>query len=139
MAGAFPWARGSRFVHMRDNHTSVLGVREAALAAGAAVTAVDPRRSPAGLSQPLGHCQTCQVCSQDQGVLHATHAEGHGLTLSASPCSNLACALSARRPWVAWVARQATLTLLDRACLVAVAVAHDEQFSYNTRKSDYCI
>ena len=50
VAGAFPWAAGSRFVHMRDNHTSVLGVREAALAAGATVTAVDPQRNPAGPS-----------------------------------------------------------------------------------------
>ena len=50
VAGAFPWAAGSRFVHTRDNHTSVLGVREAALAAGATVAAVDPRRSPAGFS-----------------------------------------------------------------------------------------
>ena len=50
VAAAFPWAAGSRFVHTRDNHTSVLGVREAALAAGATVTAVDPRRSSAGSS-----------------------------------------------------------------------------------------
>ena len=50
VAAAFPWARGSRFVHTRDNHTSVLGVREAALAAGATVTAVDPRRTTAGLA-----------------------------------------------------------------------------------------
>ncbi|KAK9839312.1 hypothetical protein WJX81_007091 [Elliptochloris bilobata] len=48
VAAAFPWACGSRFVHTRDNHTSVLGMREAALAAGATVTAVDPRLDPAG-------------------------------------------------------------------------------------------
>ena len=48
MAAAFPWTRGSRFAHTRDNHTSVLGMREAALAAGASVVAVDPRAEPEG-------------------------------------------------------------------------------------------
>ena len=33
VAASFPWGAGSRYAFTRDNHTSVLGVRAAALAA----------------------------------------------------------------------------------------------------------
>lgn len=39
---AFPWGSGSCFAYTRDNHNSVLGIREQAMAAGACALAVDP-------------------------------------------------------------------------------------------------
>lgn len=41
VAEAFPWAPGSCFAYTRDNHNSVLGIREDAMAAGACALAVD--------------------------------------------------------------------------------------------------
>ena len=44
VADAFPWSPGSAFLHLTDNHTSVLGMREVALQRGAgAVGAVSAR------------------------------------------------------------------------------------------------
>jgi molybdenum cofactor sulfurtransferase len=42
VAQAFPWSRGhSEFCHMLDNHTSVVGIREFAVPAGAHLSVVD--------------------------------------------------------------------------------------------------
>jgi molybdenum cofactor sulfurtransferase len=41
VADAFPWTAGSTFQYTRVNHTSVLGIRGGAMAAGAAVAVVD--------------------------------------------------------------------------------------------------
>ena len=38
---AFPWQEGSHFVYTRDNHNSVLGIREVAMEQGAAATCVE--------------------------------------------------------------------------------------------------
>lgn len=42
VAASFPWTPESTFAHTLDNHTSILGVREAAAAAGAGVAPVVP-------------------------------------------------------------------------------------------------
>ena len=42
MAEAFPWSPDSMFAYTLDNHNSVVGMREEALAAGAAAQAVVP-------------------------------------------------------------------------------------------------
>ena len=43
VAASFPWGGGgSLLAHTRDNHSSVVGLREAALAAGAGVAVVEP-------------------------------------------------------------------------------------------------
>lgn len=42
MAEAFPWSPDSVFAYTLDNHNSVVGMREEALAAGAAAQAVVP-------------------------------------------------------------------------------------------------
>ncbi len=41
VAEAFPWSQGSSFVYTRDNHNSVVGMRELAMSAGVAAVAVD--------------------------------------------------------------------------------------------------
>ncbi len=41
VADCFPWTAGSRFAYVLDNHTSVVGMREVALAAGATVCPAD--------------------------------------------------------------------------------------------------
>lgn len=45
VAEAFPWSAGSVFTYTVDNHNSVVGMREEALAAGATAQAVLPTRS----------------------------------------------------------------------------------------------
>ena len=40
-AGAFPWEAQSQMVYTRDNHNSVIGMRESAMQAGASAVAVD--------------------------------------------------------------------------------------------------
>ena len=42
LAEAFPWQTGSMFAYTVDNHNSVVGIREEALAAGASAAAVTP-------------------------------------------------------------------------------------------------
>lgn len=51
VADAFPWQQGSVFAYTRDNHNSVLGMREVAMKEGAAAVAVDlhPGSSQSGL------------------------------------------------------------------------------------------
>jgi hypothetical protein len=46
---AFPWQPESLFAYTLDNHNSVLGIRESALAAGATAAAVEPYKDPAGI------------------------------------------------------------------------------------------
>ena len=41
VAESFPWSRDSIFAHSRDNHTSVLGMREVAASQGASVKCID--------------------------------------------------------------------------------------------------
>ena len=48
VAEAFPWQSGSQFVYTRDNHNSVLGIREVAMDAGATAIAVDVQRDGQG-------------------------------------------------------------------------------------------
>ena len=49
VAEAFPWQAGSQFAYTRDNHNSVLGVRELALGQGATAQCVD-MHSTAGMA-----------------------------------------------------------------------------------------
>ena len=48
LAETFPWRPGSVFAYTQDNHTSVLGMRAIASAAGAATRCVTARRTAAG-------------------------------------------------------------------------------------------
>jgi len=48
LAEAFPWRRGGTFAYTADNHNSVVGMREEALAAGAAAVAVVPEVDVSG-------------------------------------------------------------------------------------------
>ena len=41
VAESFPWAQDSLFAYTRDNHNSVVGMRELALGAGAAAMCVE--------------------------------------------------------------------------------------------------
>ena len=75
VADAFPWAPGSCFAYTRDNHNSVLGIREEALAAGACALAMDPKGSAAGRScwgYPL-KVPPAAAQSQHKGVKLHTH------------------------------------------------------------------
>ena len=63
----FPWSQGSQFVHMQDNHNSVLGIREIALDQGASATCVEMQPS-SGMSLSRGCHVNCAwqdvLCSQ---------------------------------------------------------------------------
>jgi molybdenum cofactor sulfurtransferase len=76
IAASFPWAPGSRFVHTQDNHTSVVGVREGALRAGAAVVVVEATEG-GGLATVAGPFTRAGECGDAQQQQPAT----------ASPCS----------------------------------------------------
>lgn len=52
VAEAFPWRPGSAFAYTVDNHNSVLGMREEALAGGAAAAAVVPGATASGALLP---------------------------------------------------------------------------------------
>ena len=59
VADAYPWGAGSTFLYLRDNHNSVLGIREVAAQRGAATVAIaaaDLRSAPvaAGALEPKG-------------------------------------------------------------------------------------
>ena len=41
VAESFPWQKGSQFAYLRDNHNSVVGIRENALRHGASAVTVD--------------------------------------------------------------------------------------------------
>ena len=52
---SFPWGPGSTFAYLRDNHNSVLGIRQLAAAGGAACTAaVELAAAPARRDEPGG-------------------------------------------------------------------------------------
>ena len=52
MAESFPWTRDSKFVYSKDNHTSVLGVREVAKSRGASAESI-PAPTLEGICHPF--------------------------------------------------------------------------------------
>ena len=78
MGEAFPWGTGSCFAYTRDNHNSVLGIREEAMAAGGCALAVDPVPS-AGGDILLVFCSAVQGLRSQCLLLHV-HLETHALS-----------------------------------------------------------
>lgn len=71
IAETFPWQPESHFVYTLDNHNSVLGIREEALAAGAVASAVLPFKDSAGSDQlptPSSSLITCILCLRETVV-----------------------------------------------------------------------
>ena len=78
VADSFPWSQGSLFAYTRDNHNSVVGMREVALSAGASAQCVELTGAAAALPLlAIERClaelyccaclrQACATCCQQQ-------------------------------------------------------------------------
>eukprot|EP00884_Botryococcus_braunii_P022713 jgi/Botrbrau1/9125/Bobra.160_3s0002.1 len=65
----FPWGPGTHFWYTRDNHNSVLGLRELAMASGGVACAVQPRpkSGSCGASSPRWSLDLCSADMQREG------------------------------------------------------------------------
>jgi len=77
----FPWSHDSEYVYLRQNHNSVLGIREYALSRGATYKALGASDLAGLAARPIEQRPTSSVWREMQAVLYRKGATCHFLSL----------------------------------------------------------